>query len=119
MPDRKTPFPMFWPGPVLALLAWVLIAPTWPTGAGPARVSCAVMSFCPPANPQATSLGAAIPIDTLPQVNALPSEGEEQDQVDAPGEARLSFQIPGSFRTVAPLRLIVPRPIPSLYPLRC
>ena len=57
--------------------------------------------------------------DAVLRVIALASEDEEQDQVDALDEPRVSFLIPCSFRKIRDSRLIASRSIPSLYPLRC
>ena len=57
--------------------------------------------------------------DAVLQVNALPSEDEEQDRFDALDEPRVSFLIPHSFPKVPDSQLIAPHSILSLYPLRC
>ena len=53
------------------------------------------------------------------EVNALRSENDEEDRVDAVDERRISFSVPCCFRTISDHQLIVPRSIISLYPLRC
>jgi hypothetical protein len=59
--------------------------------------------------------------DAILQVNALPSdnEEEEQDRAVALDEPRVSFLIPCSFRKVPDRQLIAPRSILSFQPLRC
>ena len=57
--------------------------------------------------------------DAVLQVDALPSENEEQDRADALDGPRVSFLIPYSFRKVSDRQFIAPRSILSLYPLRC
>lgn len=121
MPDRKTRLRTFWLAAALVLLAWMLTAPTRTKVSDPAssRSERSAACFDLPPSPPMTCLGAAIPVEPVLLDNALRSESEEQDQVDALDEARITFQVPCSFHKVADRRPIAPRPIPSLYPLRC
>ena len=57
--------------------------------------------------------------DAVRQVNALPSENDEQDRADPLDESRVTLLIPRSFRKVIDRHLIAARSILSLYPLRC
>ena len=55
----------------------------------------------------------------LLEVDALPTESEEQERADALDEPRVSFLIPCSFCKVPDRQSIAPRSILSHYPLRC
>jgi hypothetical protein len=73
----------------------------------------------PPVQQPTARLSAGMTDDAASEVNALPSENEEQDRADAMDEPRVSFLIPWSFRKVPDRQSIAPRSILSLYPLRC
>jgi hypothetical protein len=121
MPDRKSLVSMLWLTSSLALLASVLVAPIRSSGlvSVSSRPNCLPREFARPPGQPTTRLSAAMATDAVLQVNALPSENEEQDQADPLDEPRLTFLIPCSFRKVTDLQLIAPRSILSLYPLRC
>ncbi len=121
MPDRKSLASTLWLTSSLALLASVLIVPLRTSGAVSAssQPDCLRLDFALAPGQPTTCLGAAMATDAVLQVNALPSESEEQEPVEALDEARVSFLIPGSFRKVPDRQLIAPRSILSLYPLRC
>ena len=121
MPDRKSLVSMLWLTSSLALLASVLVAPIRTSGfvSVSSRPDCLRRNFALPPGQPTTRLGAAMATDAVLEVNALPSENEEQDRADALDEPRVSFLIPCSFRKVPDRQLIAPRSILSLYPLRC
>lgn len=121
MPDRKSLVSTLWLTSSLALLASVLVAPIRTSGfiTVSSRPDCLRRNVAPPPGQSTTRLSAAMATDVVLQVNALPSENEEQDWADALDEPRVSFLIPCSFREVPDRQLIAPRSILSLYPLRC
>ncbi len=121
MPDRKSLVCTLWLTSSLALLASVLVAPIRTSGFVSAwsRPACLPSSFALPPGQPTTRLSAAVATDAVLQVNALPSENEEQDRVDPLDGPRVSFLIPCSFSKVPDRQLIGPRSILSLYPLRC
>jgi hypothetical protein len=121
VPDRKSLVFTLWLTSSLALLASVLVAPIRTPGfltvsSWPDCLGC--NSALPPGQPT-TRLSAAMATDVVLQVNALPSENEEQDRADALDEPRVSFLIPCSFCKVPDRQSIAPRSILSHYPLRC
>jgi hypothetical protein len=120
MPDCRSLVTAFRLASSLALVVSVLIAPI----RSPRPVAVASRSEClrgdfalPPGQPTARLSGVRDD-DAVAEVNALPSENEEQG-ADALDEPRVSFLIPWSFRKVPDRQLIAPRSILSLYPLRC
>jgi hypothetical protein len=121
MPDRKSVISMLWLTSSLALLASVLDAPIRTSGfvSVSSRPDCVRRLFALPPDQPATRLSAAMATDAVPQVNALPSENEEQDRADPLDEPRVSFLIPCSFRKLPDRESIVPPMILTLYPLRC
>jgi hypothetical protein len=121
MPDRKSLVVMLWLTASLPLLAWVLVAPVRMSGfvCVSCRPDCLPRNFAVPPGQPTTRLSAAMATDAVREVNALRSENEEQDGADALDEPRVSFLIPCSFRKVPDRKLIAPRSILSLYPLRC
>jgi hypothetical protein len=121
MPDRKSLVSSLWLTLSLALLASVLVGPISTAGFVfvSSRPDCARRNFAPTPGQPTTHLSAGMATDAVLQVNALPSENEEQYRADPLDEPRLSFLIPCSFRKVPDRHLIVPRSILSLYPLRC
>ena len=121
MPDRKSLVSTLWLTSSLALLASVLVAPIRTSGfvTVSARPDCLRRNFALPPGQPTTRLGAAMDTDAIVEVDALPSESEEQDRADALDEPRVSFLTPCSFRKVPDRQLIAPRSILSLYPLRC
>ena len=121
MPDRKSLVSTLWLTSALALLASVLVAPIRTSGfiTVSSRPDCLRRNFALPPGQPTTRLGAAMATDADQQVNALPSEEEEQDRAEALDEPRVSFLIPCSFRKVPDRQSIAPRSILSLYPLRC
>ena len=121
MPDRKSLVSTLWLLSSLVLLASVLVAPTRKSGfvTVSSRPDCQRATFARPQAEPSTHLRAGMADDAVPQVNALPSEDEEQDRADALNEPRVSFLIPCSFRKVPDRQLIAPRSILSHYPLRC
>jgi hypothetical protein len=121
MPDRKSLICTLWLTSSMALLASVFVAPIRTSG----FVSFSCRSDCVrrtsallPGQPT-TRLNAAMDTDSVPQVNAIPSENEEQDRADPLDEPRVAFLSPCSFRNLPDHQLIAPRSIVSLYPLRC
>ena len=121
MPDRKNLVSTLWLTSSLALLASVLVAPIRTSGfvTVSSRPDCLLPNFAVLAGQPTTRLDAAMATDAVVQVNALPSENEEQDRAEALDEPRVSFLIPCSFGKVPDRQWITPRSILSLYPLRC
>jgi hypothetical protein len=121
MPDRKSLVSALWLISSVALLASVLVTPirTSKFVAVLSRLDSLRRNFdLPPGQPTAR-LREATATDTVLQLNALPSENEEEDRSDALDEPRISFLIPCSFRKVPERQLIAPPSVLSLYPLRC
>jgi len=121
MPDRKRLGTILGIASTLVLLAFVLVAS--------ARVSRFVAASSrpdtsrshltlPPAEPT-IYLSEATDTDSVPNLKALTSEDKEEDGADALIEPRASLLSLCSFREVPERQLVVPRSIPSLYPLRC
>lgn len=119
MPNRKTLLSTLWLTSSLALLASVLVAPIQTSGFASFRPDGLRGNFAVSPGQPTTHLSAAMATDSVPEVNALPSQNEEQDRADALDEPRVPFLIPCSFRKVPDRQLTVPRSILSLYPLRC
>jgi hypothetical protein len=121
MPDRKSLISTICLTSSLALLASVLFVPIRTSGfvTDSSRHDCHRRNFALPPGQPTTLLSTAMATAAVLQVNALPSENEEQDRADALDEPRVSFLIPCSFRKVPDRQLIAPRSILSLYPLRC
>jgi hypothetical protein len=121
MPKRKSDCSTLWLTSSLALLAWVLVAPVWTSGfvSVSCRLECLRRNFAEAPGQPTTRVGAAMATDAILQMNALPSENEEQDRADPLDEPRISFLIPYTFRKVPDRQLTAPRSILSLYPLRC
>jgi hypothetical protein len=121
MPDRKRLISTLWLTSSLALLASVLVAPirTSEFVTVSSRPDCLRRDFALPPGQPMTRLSAAMATDAVREVDALPSENEEQERADALEEPRVSFRIPCSFRKVSDRQLIAPRSILSHYPLRC
>jgi hypothetical protein len=121
MPDRKSLVCTPWLTSLLALLASVLVAPIRTSGfvSVSSRPDCLRRNFALSPVQPTTRLSAATATDAVLQVNALPSENEEQDWADPLDEPRVSILIPCSFRKVPDRQMIAPRSILSLYPLRC
>lgn len=121
MPDRKSLVFTLWLTSSLALLASVLVAPIRTLGfvTLSARPDCLRRNYALPPGQATTRLSAAMATDTVPHLNALPSENEEQDRADALDEPQISFPIPCSFGKVPNRQLIAPHSIRFLYPLRC
>ena len=119
MPDRKSLVFTLCLTSSLALLASVLVAPIRTSGFVSSRPDSLRRNFILPPGQLTPRLSAAMATDAVLEVNALPSENEEQDRADALDEPRVSFLIPCSFRKVPDRQLIAPRSILSLYPLRC
>ena len=122
MRDRKNLVSTLWLTSSLALLASVLVAPIGTSGcdsvSSRARLPPPLFCALSPGQPT-TRLSAAMATDAVRQVNALPSENDEQDRADPLDESRVSLLIPCSFRKVIDRHLIAARSILSLYPLRC
>jgi hypothetical protein len=121
MPDRKSLVSALCLTSSLALLASVLVAPIRTSGfvSVSSRSDCLRRNFALNPGQPTTRLSAAVATDAVPQVNALPSENEEQDRADPLDEPRVSFLIPCSFRIVPDRQLIAPPLVFALYPLRC
>jgi hypothetical protein len=121
MRDRESLVSTLWLISSLALLALVLVAPTRTSGfvTVSSRPDCLRRDVAlPPAQPT-TRLKAAVATDAVLEVDALPSESEEQERADALDEPRVSFLIPCSFRKVPDRQFIDPHSVLILYPLRC
>ena len=121
MPDRKSLVSALWLTSSLALLASVPAAPIRTSGfaAVSSQPDGLSRNFALPPVQPTNRLSAAKATDAVLEVEALPSESEEQDRADSLDEPRVSFLIPCSFRKVPDRQLIAPRSILSLYPLRC
>jgi hypothetical protein len=121
MPDRKSLVSTLWLASSLALLASVLLAPMRTSAfvAVSSRPDCLPRNFALPTGQPTTRLRAAMAANAVLELNAIPSENEEQDPADALDGPRISLLIPSSFRKVPDRQLIAPRSILSLYPLRC
>ena len=119
MPDRKSLVCMLWLTSSLALLASVLVAPIRTSGFVTSRFDCFRRNFSLPLGESTARLSPSTTSDAVLQVNALPSENEEQDPADPSDEPRASFLIPCSFRKVPDRQLFTPHAVLSLYPLRC
>jgi hypothetical protein len=120
MPDRKGLVSTLWLTSALALLAAPISTSGFATVSS--QLECPLREFGLPPGQPTTHFSAAMATDAVLEVNALPSENEEneeQEGADAFEEPRASFLIPCSFRKVPDRRLIVPRWLLSLYPLRC
>ena len=121
MPVRKSLVTTFWLALSLALLASVPVTPirTQEFVTVSSQPNCLRRNFALPPGQSKTGLTASMATDVVLQMKALPPENEEQDRVDALDKPRVPFLIPCSFRKVFDRQLIAPRPILSLYPLRC
>ncbi len=121
MPDRKSLASTLWLASLLALLGSVLVAPIRTTGfvSFSTRLDCLRRNFVLPLGQPTTDLSAAMATDAVLEVDALPSESEEQERADALDGPRVALLIPCSFRKVADRQLVAPHSILSLYPLRC
>ena len=121
MPDRKSLVSTLWLASSLALLASVLVEPIRTSAfvSVSSRPDCVRRNFALPPGQPTTRVGAAMATDDVLQVNALPSENEEQDGADPLDEPRVSFLIPSSFRKVPDRQLTGPRldPLPLPAPL--
>ncbi|WP_422931539.1 hypothetical protein [Singulisphaera sp. PoT] len=121
MPDRKSLVFTLWLTSLVALLASILLAPV-PTSAFitvTSQPDCPHRhcSLCP--GPSTSSFSAAMATDVVRQVTALPFEIEEQDRTDILDEPRVAFLVLSFFRKDLDRKVIAPRSILSLYPLRC
>jgi hypothetical protein len=121
MPDRKHLVSTLKLTSSLALLALVLVVSVRLSGlVTPSPHPDSLRNdFTLAAGQPKTCLGAATTTDAVPKIKALPSENEEEEGVNALVGPRDSFPSFCSFRKIPGRRLIVPRSIPSLYPLRC
>lgn len=121
MPDRTrlaSPIRLISSLPLLVLVLITLVGTAGPAaGSYPPdrfRRDLALVHSQP--TPQLDSVTAS---DPVLEMNALAVENEEQDRADVLDEPRFSFVIPCSLRKALDRRLIAPRSILSLYPLRC
>ena len=121
MPDRKSVVFTLWLISSLALLPSALVVPIWTPGfvTVSSRPGCLCRNSALAPGRATTRLNAAMATDAVHQVNALPSQNEEQERDDALHEPRISYLIPCSFRKVPDRHLIAPRPVFALFPLRC
>jgi hypothetical protein len=121
MPNRKSLVSTLWLTSSLALLASVLVEPIRTSGFVnvSSRPDCLCLDFALPPGQPTTLLAPEGATEDVLQVNALPSENEEQDWDVALDEPRASFLIPCSFRKVPDRHSLAPRSILSHYPLRC
>ena len=121
MSDRKSLVSAFWLSSALAFLVPVLVAPGRTLGFAPVspRAESLRPDFVIFPGQSTTGIDAVPAIDEVLQVSALASENEEQDRVDALDEPRVSFLLPCSLPKAPDRQSIAPRPILSLYPLRC
>ena len=121
MPDRKHLVSTLRLTSSLALLALVLVVSVRLSGlvTPSPRPDSLRDDFTLAAGQPTTCLGAAMATDAVPKIKALPSENEEEEGANALVGPRASFPSFCSFRKIHGRQLIVPRSIPSLYPLRC
>jgi hypothetical protein len=121
MPNLKSLLSTLWLTSLLALLASVLVGPVRTSGfvTVSSRPDCLRRDFARSSSQPTAHFNKKMATDAVLEVDALPSESEEQERADALDEPRVSFLIPCSFRKVADRQLIVPCSILSLYPLRC
>jgi hypothetical protein len=121
MPVRESLVSTLWLTSALALLASVWVAPLRTSGfvSVSSRPDCLRRDFAAPPGQPSPGLSAEMAADADLEVDALPSESEEQDRADALDEPRVSLLIPCSFRKAPDRQWIDPRSIRSLYPLRC
>ena len=126
--DRKSLAFTLWLLTSLAMLASMLVTPV--RSLGFVAASCSPDAhrgdFALPATQDPFCFIPAIGIDrpapaieAALRVIALPFEDEEQDRAAARDEPRVFVLIPCSFRKVIDSKSIAPRPVDSLYPLRC
>jgi hypothetical protein len=103
------------------LLASVLVVPirTSEFVTVSSQPDCLRRDFGLPPGQSATRFSKAMATDAVLEVDALPSESEEQERADALDEPRVSFLIPCSFRKVPDRQFIDPHSVLTLYPLRC
>ena len=83
------------------------------------RLDCLRRDFGLPPGQFTPRFTKATAADAVLELDALPSESNEQERADALDEPRVSFLIPCSFRKVPDHQFIDPRSVLSLYPLRC
>jgi hypothetical protein len=121
MPDLKSLASTLWLTSSLALLASVLVVPirTSEFVTVSSQPDCLRRDFGLPPGQSATHFSKAMATDAVLEVDALPSESEEQERADALDEPRVSFLIPCSFRKVPDRQFIDPHSVLTLYPLRC
>jgi hypothetical protein len=121
MPNLKNLVSTLWFTSLLALLASVLIEPIRTSGfvTVSTRPDCLRRDFGLPPVQSTTGFSKTMATDAVLEVDALPSESEEQERADALDEPRVSFLIPCSFRKVPDRQFIDPHSVLSLYPLRC
>ena len=121
MPGRKSLADTLWLFSLLALLAWVLVAPNRKLGLATAlsRPDLRLANFARPRAEPIARLGEGTADDALPGANFLAWEDEEQDRVEVLNEPRASFLITCSFRKVSARRALSPRLFLSTYPIRC
>ncbi len=119
--NRKSLVITLWFTSSLTLLASILLAPNWTSRCFTvlSRPDSLPREFAPLPDQPTIHLAAAMATDADFQVNALPSESEEQDRAESLDEPRVSFLIPCSLRQIPDRPPIAPRSIISLYPLRC
>ena len=121
MPDLRNLVSNLWFAFFLALLAPVVVAPRLTSGlvTVSSRPNCLRRHFGLLSGVSTTHFSKTMATDSAMEVDALPSESTEEEGVDAPGEPRVSYLIPCSFRKVFDRQLIDPHSSLSLYPLRC
>jgi hypothetical protein len=121
MPDRKSLVTTLWLTSSLVLLASLLIAPIRTSGFVniSSRLDSLRRNLAPHPGQPTASFGAVKATDTVLEVDALPSENEEQDRADTLEPPRVSFLIPWTFRKLPDRQSIASRSILSLYHLRC
>jgi len=121
MPHLKNLVSALWFTSLLALLASVVVAPIRTSGfvTVSSRPDGLRRYFALPPVQSTTGFSKTLATDAVLEVDALPSESEEQERADALDEPRVSFLIPCSFRKVPDRQLIDPHSVLSLYPLRC
>ena len=124
MTDRIRLVFKLWLATSLTLLACVLVSPSLTTGSVTvsSRPVHASRVLSPRPGQLSGCLTAATCSDDVPQVEALPSETDDDDeqQRDAsPCVLRLSSLTSCPFNVISDRRPIVPPSIPSFHPLRC
>lgn len=121
MPGRQSVINPFCLISLLALVAWVLIAPNWNSGwvVVLSRPNCHRGDLARSQVAPTAYLREGMADDAIPSGNDLAWEDEEPDRVESLDEPRASLLMTGSLRKVPARRVISPCSILSHYPIRC